>query len=300
MKTFLEYYQHTLTEKQIQYNHNAPYGQIVFFAGGAASGKGFSIANFIDSHKFRIRDVDQLKVEMLRSEVMKKKYPELRTMSLKNPEDVRRLHAIAKEEGIPEQQIMGWIMGMKNPETLPNILFDTTLKDMWEADKYIPLLIKAGYKPENIHITWVLANFKVAIDRNKTRDRVVPEDILLQTHTGAALNIANLITGGLPKSINGSFTVILNNFEEVKYYDKEVPEYEKQKLSPTRGRMKFDKTGKPITSRVVKDFKYITLKKSGRPMPSLVEMDRQIKQTLLQWVANNTPNNSQIDKAFGI
>jgi len=50
-----------LDEKLITFSNRAPYGQIVFMAGGAGSGKGFAIDNFIDSAGFRVRDVDEMK-----------------------------------------------------------------------------------------------------------------------------------------------------------------------------------------------------------------------------------------------
>jgi hypothetical protein len=299
MKTFLEFFQQ-ITEKQIQYGKNANYGQIVFFAGGAGSGKGFSISNFIDSSKFKIRDVDQLKVQMLKMKSLHQKYPELATMTLKNPDNVFKLHQIAKKEGIPAKQIMSWISGMKNPDTLPNILFDITMKDLEDVEKYVPLLTQVGYKPENIHITWVLTNYEVAVVRNKQRERVVPDDILLKTHAGAALTVSNILKGGLPKSVNGSITVILNNLEDVKYYDKAVPVYNKtNKFSSSPVSSKLDKGGAPVFASVIRDFKYITLKKSGQPLPAYAELDKEIKNTLYNWVKNNVPkNNLELKKAF--
>ena len=50
-----------LDEKLITFSNRAPYGQIVFMAGGAGSGKGFAIDNFIDSAGFKVRDVDEMK-----------------------------------------------------------------------------------------------------------------------------------------------------------------------------------------------------------------------------------------------
>ena len=37
----------SLEEKLILYNNGAKYGQVVFLAGGAGSGKGFAISNFM-------------------------------------------------------------------------------------------------------------------------------------------------------------------------------------------------------------------------------------------------------------
>jgi hypothetical protein len=65
--TFNEYVEHRnyeaemLAEKQIMYS-GKKYGQIVFLAGGAGSGKGFAINNFMPGSDFKIRDVDELKI----------------------------------------------------------------------------------------------------------------------------------------------------------------------------------------------------------------------------------------------
>ena len=50
-----------LEEKLIMYGQGKRYGQIVFLAGGAGSGKGFAISNFMEKEKFKIRDVDEWK-----------------------------------------------------------------------------------------------------------------------------------------------------------------------------------------------------------------------------------------------
>ena len=41
-----------LEEKLIMYNQGKRYGQIVFLAGGAGSGKGFAISNFMEKEKY--------------------------------------------------------------------------------------------------------------------------------------------------------------------------------------------------------------------------------------------------------
>ena len=44
-----------LEEKLILFNGGKNYGQIVFMAGGAGSGKGFAIQNFLQREKFKVR-----------------------------------------------------------------------------------------------------------------------------------------------------------------------------------------------------------------------------------------------------
>jgi hypothetical protein len=276
MKSFLEY----IIEKQIQYGKNANYGQVVFFAGGAGSGKGFSISNYIDSSKFKIKDVDQIKLLFLKIPQILEKYPELKNFSLKNPEHVSRLHQIVSDEKISEKQLKAFFGDMKNPNTLPNILFDATLKNVdKEFNTILPMLLSAGYKPEHIHITWVLANYAVAVVNNRERERVVPEDIMLKTHTGVALSMEKLLSHGLPKHINGSFTIILNNPENVSFYETDTDKKHIKKLT-------------------VKDFKYIKIKDEGKPMIPFKEMDSKIKETVISWVLENAPKTQELENVW--
>ena len=299
MKSFIEF-SRQLDEKQIQYGNNANYGQVVFFAGGAGSGKGFAISNFIDKSKFKIWDVDDLKIKMLKMPSMIARYPEIANLKLSNPEDVRKLHAIAQAEQIPEKELKAWIQNFHSPETLPNLLFDMTFKDMSTVTWVLPSLIKAGYKTQNIHITWVLTDYNVAIVNNKSRERVVPDDIMLLTHTGAALTMHNILSGGLPKEINGSMTIILNNPKETVYYAKEVPQYKKSEpLSPTHlGQIETDKSGKPIYIKTVSDFTYIKVKDAGKSLPPLPELDSALRDKIFTWVIKNAPQVKEIESAY--
>ena len=73
MYTFREF----LTEKQIVLGKGAKYGQVIFLAGGAGSGKGFAIKNFLEGSKYKVRDVDEWKKALLKIAVLKNKYPEI-------------------------------------------------------------------------------------------------------------------------------------------------------------------------------------------------------------------------------
>jgi len=66
MLTFLQFLaEKYLEEKLILYNQGKRYGQIVFLAGGAGSGKGFAIRNFMEKEKFKVRDVDAWKTAFM-------------------------------------------------------------------------------------------------------------------------------------------------------------------------------------------------------------------------------------------
>ena len=160
-------------------------------------------------------------------------------------------------------------------------MFDITMKDANDIDQYMPKLIKAGYDAKNIHLTWVLTNYAVAIVNNQNRPRVVADDIMLLSHEGAATSMYEVIKGKLPRGLNGSVRVILNNIENtIKWVDPD--------------------TGKPMLTKQgnikVKDFTYLTLKKEGKSIGP--EMD--VKRQLLGWIAANVPNTKLTKDMMGV
>ena len=166
-----------LEEKLILYNQGKKYGQIVFLAGGAGSGKGFAISHFMEKEKFKVRDVDEWKIGYLKLAQIKREYKELRNLQLRNPKDVYKLHMFVKEKGIKDKTLE-LLLRDSNSSRLPNIMFDITMKDASDITDVLPQLLAAGYDPKNIHLTWVLTNYAVAIANNRMRERVVPEDII--------------------------------------------------------------------------------------------------------------------------
>ena len=265
MLSFRQY----LEEKLIMYNQGKKYGQIVFLAGGAGSGKGFAIDNFMEGEKFKIRDVDEWKKAFLKLSDTKKLYPEIKGLSLKDPKSVYKLHMFVKKKGIKDKTL-DLLLRDANTSRLPNIMFDITMKDASDIGDVIPKLIEAGYDSKNIHLTWVLTNYAVAIVNNRNRTRVVPEDIMLLSHEGAATNMYNVVKGKLPRGLNGGVRVILNNRENtIPYVDPET----KKPMRTSQGDI------------IVKDFTYLTFKKEGKSMGPEADVKRQ----LLGWIADNVP-----------
>jgi len=263
-----------LDEKLIMYNQGKRYGQIVFLAGGAGSGKGFAISNFMEGDKFKIRDVDEWKKAFQKIDELKKKYSEIRGLDLRKPKDVFKLHMFVKKAGIKENTLKVMLddlvrSGAASKGTLPNIIFDITLKDISDITSVLPQLRSAGYKAENIHITWVLTDYHTAVKNNANRSRVVPGDILLKTHEGASSTMSDIIKGKMPRGVNGAVNVILNNRENT------IPWT--------------DKDGKPIKTSagniVVKDFTYINLKKEGKRF----RREASVQQQIYQWIKDNVP-----------
>ena len=170
-----------LDEKLILYSNGAKYGQVVFLAGGAGSGKGFAQKNFMEVGKFKVFDVDELKKLFIKVRDLK--------MNLRNPQDVFNLHMMIKKSGVKDARLnllARSLSDSSNKNTLPNLMFDVTLKEIEDIKEIMPMLNALGYDSKNIHVTWVLTDYYVAVKANQERDRVVPDDILLQTHVGAS------------------------------------------------------------------------------------------------------------------
>ena len=266
-----------LEEKLIMYGQGKRYRQLVFLAGGAGSGKGFAISNFMEKEKFKIRDVDEWKKGFLKLAQTRKQFSELKGLQLRNPKDVYKLHMFVKEKGIKDKSL-DLLLRDTNSDRLPNIMFDITMKDASDIGDVLPKLIEAGYNPKNIHLTWVLTNYAVAIANNRMRERVVPEDIMLLSHEGAAKSMYDVIKGKLPRGLNGAVRVILNNRENtIPYVDPES----KKPMKTEQGDI------------LVKDFTYLTFKKEGKSMGP----ESGVKKQLLGWNSSNVPK-TKLTKDF--
>ena len=297
-----------LVEKQILYNNGAKYGQIVFLAGGAGSGKGFAVQHFMQGSEFKIRDVDELKIafqkldalgkfttqdlldkygdkiserdkDLIKKELIDKNL-KMGQLDLKTPTHVYILHVLVRATDVKNKTLDLMLAGAEKGQ-LPNLIFDSTFKEVEDMTSVLPKLFAAGYEPKNIHVSWVLTNYQIAIKNNKSRARVVPEDILLATHAGAAQTVYNLVTTSMPPSVQGGVYVILNNPENTIFI-----------VDPKTNKAYKDKKGNPV----IKDFKYLTLKEPGKPAKK--ELD--VKKQLLTWIKDNVPpgavDTSELDK----
>ena len=297
-----------LVEKQILYNNGAKYGQIVFLAGGAGSGKGFAVQHFMQGSEFKIRDVDELKIafqkldalgkfttqdlldkygdkiserdkDLIKKELIDKNL-KMGQLDLKTPSHVYILHVLVRATDVKNKTLDLMLAGAEKGQ-LPNLIFDSTFKEVEDMTSVLPKLFDAGYQPKDIHVSWVLTNYQIAIKNNKSRARVVPEDILLATHAGAAQTVYNLVTTAMPPSVRGGIYVILNNPENTIFI-----------VDPKTNKAYKDKKGNPV----IKDFKYLTLKEPGKPAKK--ELD--VKKQLLTWIKDNVPpgavDTSELDK----
>lgn len=260
-----------LIEKQIIVGKGSKYGQIVFLAGGSASGKGFAAKNFMESEKFKIRDVDEWKKSFLKIAKLKKKYKEIRNLDMNVPTDVSTLHDWILEKGIEDKTLSLLLSQMKRGR-LPNIMFDTTLKKIEKITKVLPSLLEVGYNPKDIHVVWILTNWATAVRQNKdpNRNRVVPAEIMLKTHVGAANTMYKMIRSDTPRGVDGGVYIVLGGKEHnILWTDK--------KGKPI-------KTGKKQTF-VVKDFSYLTMKEPGKSMNKEIGIQKQA----YDWIMKQAP-----------
>ena len=270
MLTFLQFLaEQYLEEKLILYNQGKRYGQIVFLAGGAGSGKGFAIRNFMEKEKFKVRDVDAWKEAFMKLADTTDKYPEIKGLSLKNPRDVMKIHKFVKDKGIKEKSL-DLLLRDVNVRNAPNVIFDITMKDASGINTIIPKLLEVGYDPKNIHLTWVLTNYYIAIENNQKRERTVADDIMLLSHEGAATSMYEVIKGKIPRGLDGGVRVILNNRNNtIPYVDPDT----KKPMKTKQGDI------------IVKDFTYLTLKKEGKR----IGPEMGVKRQLLGWIEENVP-----------
>ena len=225
-----------LEERLIMYNRGQRYGQIVFLVGGAGSGKGYALSNFMEKEKFKVRDVDEWKRALMQLDAIaseldhkalqkgidtKKKFGvAAKDLNLNKAKDVFVLHSMVMELGW-KQKTLELLLGDKvASDRLPNIVFDITGKQLSDITTFLPQLRAIGYNSKNIHVTWVLTNYRLAMQRNldPERGRVVPADIMLKTHVGAAKTMNQIIQGKIPRGINGAVNVILNNQENTVFW----------------------------------------------------------------------------------
>jgi len=316
-----------LDEKLITYNNRKPYGQVVFLAGGAGSGKGFAGSNFLDSAGFRVRDVDEMKKQLqimnrigkIDVETIIKKYGKnikpadmeqinkvfgletkggkkvsLQNLNLKNPDHVSVLHNLVKSMGIKDNSLINMLAATSNPETLPNIMFDITAKELGDITDILPLLKKAGYLSKNIHLTWILTNYVIAMDNNKSRERMVPEDTLLKTHEGAANTVWGLVTSALPKGMDGRIDVVLNNPKWTVFYkdasgntiEKDQDKVKTSVALDKKGKVKHTRTVETKATKFVAGFKSLPVKDAG----GSIYPESEWKKRLYGWVKDNAPD----------
>lgn len=216
--SFKEY----LTEKLMTFGRkNYPkFGQIVIIGGGAGSGKGFQLSTLLGVEG-KVFDVDALKKLSLKAPKLAERIKaetgqDIKHFDLRNAQNVFKLHEILADiYNIPNKhQAAAFASIVASPaDRKPNLIFDVTLKGL---DKLASIAMHAealGYDKKNIHLVWVVNDINTAKVQNLTRDRVVPEEILVNTHEGAAITFKKILDMGdqLQKYMDGDIYFSFNN-----------------------------------------------------------------------------------------
>jgi len=213
-----------LTEVLITFGNRPKFNQVVLLAGGAGSGKGFITKKLmgIDAKTF---DVDQIKSQIIapptkkiNKKILDKYGVDVSKLNLRNPDDVKLLHQINDELGYSRKSQVNFFKNteeLAKKNMLPNVIFDVTMKNEKKIMEVTHQVQMAGYKRENIHIIWIATPTETAIKQNKTRSRVVPEDILLATHNGVSANMNNLMKKQKFQEYLDGFVYIVFNQKDI-------------------------------------------------------------------------------------
>jgi hypothetical protein len=114
-----------------------------------------------------------------------------------------------------------------------------------------------------------LADYNIAIKQNAERDRVVPADIMLDTHVGAGNTVWGMVTSALPKGMNGRVDVVLNNRNHTVMFADKSKNYIKNSKGDT----------------VVKGFLSLPIKKQG----GSILPEKLWRDILYGWIKDNGP-----------
>lgn len=197
-------------------NKRPKFGQVVLLAGGAGSGKGF-VTDKLLGIQGKIMDVDQVKSQIihpgtlaLNKKVQDKYGIDVTKLNLRNPDDVALLHKINDELGVSKKVQSQFLDSQRNKDRLPNVIFDTTMKSKKKLMDLVEAVEAAGYKNENIHVVWVVNDVKKAIQQNLSRSRIVPEEILMQTHELVSATMSELLKDDISKYVGGDVWLVFN------------------------------------------------------------------------------------------
>lgn len=265
------------------------------------SGKGFVLKNLAGIEGI-VLDVDRLK-ELVRASTkfnatIKEKYGiDASKLDLKTPEDVAKLHDVVSGLHINDRKIEGIFKSLVQaaPNRKPNLIFDVTLKDLNKFHNIMRNVQDMGYWKKNIHLVWVLNTLDVALQQNKERDRMVPEEILISTHKGASYTMSEIIKMGekLRDYLDGAIYVSFNQ----KGIDVQVTKGEEKTINPEVFKKK-GQTAKPSfigkvidqgagkKPKIESGADYVKLKDQGSAPLSISEIEKEVLDKIRAYVPN--------------
>jgi hypothetical protein len=171
---------------------------------------------------------------------------------------------------------------------LPNVMFDSSMRSidhLTASDPNDPgillLLRQAGYRPENIHLVWVLTDYRMAYRQNLTRSRVMGADIFLSSHRGVSGTMSSVIFDSYKRlGINGDLVILVGGRHM-------QIQYEAGTHHDWKGNS-FTVPQTIILNPTTADFKYFRLKKAGS-----TELNPNALQAAKKFLETVTPSPSE-------
>jgi hypothetical protein len=267
----------TIRQEYVAEQYDLLIEKLITFGGKAypKSGKGFVKDNLVGIEG-KTFDVDELKRLASRTPAIVKRVKkdlgvDLASLAsnLKKPENVAKLHEIIGDYlGISDRQTKALYKAIiaGNPDTKPNLIFDVTLKDLRKLQNITRQVSSMGYAKENIHIVWVVNDIEIAKKQNAERDRMVPVEILVNTHRGASQTMHDIVSMGteLKKYMDGDIVFAFN------------------KIGVDSGIEKSERGGSYI-----KDANYFYVKKKGKAPTSADKLSDDLKRKISSYVPKN-------------
>lgn len=283
-----------LNEALVVLGKGKKYGQAVILAGGAGSGKGFAVSNLLQGDMYKVINPDDFKDLLLKmrdknvqvgSERLATVLKGLVGLDMQNPKDTSTLHTLVKGMNLMQKKITYLFAGKGGASSqLPNVMFDVTMKDpetlFGDASEegILTQLKSAGYKREDIHIVWILTDYKIALQQNLSRERVVYSNIVLQSHAGASKTMQEVVFKNYGKmGINGDVVVIIGGSKG-------------GSITYTKGSQVKDKRGNVYTldrelkQPVFAKINYFRIKRAGE-----ASISREGLMAVQQYIANLAP-----------
>lgn len=225
-------------------------GWAVVMAGGAGSGKGFTIGHqvLIDA---KVVDVDRMKE--LYNIKQGNKY------DLRNPDDVMELHKIIELKGWKDKVINQFLNTAIQTKTLPNVIFDITGKSISSLQNYTVMAKDMGYK---VCFVWVITNRGVAMIRNLLRNRVVPQSVFHQSHNQVKDSVFPFLKSDFAKFVDEAW-VIFSGDTDMDVDDKAEHPSRSEKVSVR------DELKNKVFKLIKKEGKFTSLTMMGRDVVDL-------------------------------
>lgn len=260
------------------------------------SGKGFTLTNLVGIEG-KVFDVDELKKLAQKApgivDKVKREYGTDITdgeFDLRDPANVGELHNIigdgkhAKKAGLnldsKKENAFFKSVAQTDKSRLPNIIFDVTLKDMKKFHEIHAVLEGLGYELKKRHIVWIVNDVEVAKSQNLSRDRVVPEEILIKTHQGANETMKTIIEMGssLRQYIDGDIFFTFGK--------KDIDTLYMAGQSKASGVM----NRKKVSPGYLKDAEYIQLKEVGKAPKSTSSISAELRRKIDAYTPDDENN----------